>query len=294
MTAETRKEMPRSEAARGVSPLAAMVRRHDRDRYQTVLFAAAGRREALFALYAFNYEVARVREAVTQPMLGQIRLQWWREAVDQAFSGATPRRHDVAEPLAALIRNFAPSRDCFDRLIDARERDLSDEPPASMAELEDYAEASSATLVRLALEILGGRGAAAVEAARGVGVGYALSGLLRAMPFHARAGRCYIPADIAQRAALDPQDYAAARATPALRAAVTEIAADAHLHLAAARRTRAAVPRGATAALLPAVVADRYLRRLRQAGYDPFAPVLGMPDGLQIIRLAAAALAKRF
>ena len=65
-----------------------MVRRHDRDRYQTALFAPADRREALFALYAFNYEIARVRETVTQPMLGQIRLQWWREVVEAAYAGA--------------------------------------------------------------------------------------------------------------------------------------------------------------------------------------------------------------
>ena len=70
-------------AIQGRSPLAALVRRHDRDRYQTALFAPADRREAIFALYAFNYEIARVREIVTQPMLGQIRLQWWREIVAQ-------------------------------------------------------------------------------------------------------------------------------------------------------------------------------------------------------------------
>src|SRR5215471_18639800 len=70
-----------------LSPVAALVRRHDRDRFQTVLFAPAARREALFALYAFNYEIARVRETVTEPVLGQIRLQWWRENIAAAFEG---------------------------------------------------------------------------------------------------------------------------------------------------------------------------------------------------------------
>src|SRR6202051_5062603 len=113
-------------AAPGLSPLAALVRRHDRDRYQTALFAPADRREALFALYAFNYEIARVREIVTQPTLGQIRLQWWREIVDAAFAGRAPRQHEVAVPLAAAIREFAPTRAHFDRMIDTRERDLDD------------------------------------------------------------------------------------------------------------------------------------------------------------------------
>src|SRR5271156_3271915 len=81
-----------------LSPVGALVRRHDRDRFQTALFAPAARREALFALYAFNYEIARVRESVREPMLGQIRLQWWREAIDAAYAGAASRRHEVAGP----------------------------------------------------------------------------------------------------------------------------------------------------------------------------------------------------
>src|SRR6202045_4412867 len=68
-----------------LSPVAALVRRHDRDRFQTVLFAPAARREALFALYAFNYEIARVRESVTEPMLGRLRLEWWREIIAAAY-----------------------------------------------------------------------------------------------------------------------------------------------------------------------------------------------------------------
>src|SRR5207302_7126999 len=120
VTDETRKGGSRSATA-GPSPLAALVRRHDRDRYQTALFAPAERREALFALYAFNYEIARVREIVTQPMLGQIRLQWWREVLDAAYAGTTPRRHPVVLPLSEAIRDCDLARQAFDRLIDTRE-----------------------------------------------------------------------------------------------------------------------------------------------------------------------------
>src|SRR5947207_3878482 len=96
----------RSARTERLSPVAALVRRHDRDRFQTALFAPARQREALFALYAFNYEIARVREAVSEPTLGHIRLQWWREVVSAAFSGEAPRHHVVAEPLTAAIREF--------------------------------------------------------------------------------------------------------------------------------------------------------------------------------------------
>jgi phytoene synthase len=258
------------------------------------LFAPTEHRDALLALYAFNYEIARVPEIVTEPMLGQIRLQWWREVLDAAYSGTPPRSHPVVVPLTAAIREHGLSRGHFDRLIDAREQDLADEPPANLAALQDYAEASSAPLIALAVEALGVHAAGLEVIARHVGIFYALAGLLRAMPFHARTGRSYIPADIAARKAIDPADYTTGRSTPGLRATVREIAEAAAQHLRNARAQPVDIPRSAIAALLPAVVATRYLARLQRAGYDPFAPALASPDPLQIWRLALAALRRRF
>src|SRR5438132_6960426 len=147
-----------------LSPVAALVRRHDRDRFQTALFAPAARREALFALYAFNYEIARVRERVSEPTLGRIRLEWWREAIADAYGGGPVRRHQVVEPLTASIRQHDLTQEHFEPLIDAREHDLDDEAPTSLAALEHHAEATSARLVYLALEILGVRDLAARRA----------------------------------------------------------------------------------------------------------------------------------
>jgi len=271
MTRGTAEATPRSDR-RGLSATAALVRRYDRDRFQTALFAPAARREALFALYAFNSEIARVRERVREPMLGRIRLQWWREVIAAAYAGTTPRQHEVVLPLTAAIRDRSLSRAHFDRLIDARERDLNDAPPQDMAALEDYAEASSAALVQLALEALGAREPAAHEAGRAVGIAYALAGVMRAAPFDARFGRARLPP----------------------RLAAAEIAACAAQYLAQARRDRRAIPRHALAALLPAIVAENYLFRLRRAGFDPFAAAARRPDPLQVWRLAAAALIARF
>ena len=89
--------MKQSELSPG---LAARARAADPDRYLCALFADAPRRGALFALILFNAEIARVREVVSEPMLGQIRLQWWREAIDEIYRGQG-RRHEVADPLAA-------------------------------------------------------------------------------------------------------------------------------------------------------------------------------------------------
>jgi NADH dehydrogenase [ubiquinone] 1 alpha subcomplex assembly factor 6 len=276
-----------------LSPVAALVHRYDHDRFQTVLFAPPELREPLFALYAFNYEISRVRETVSQPMLGQIRLQWWRECIAAAFDGGPVRHHIVAEALTTAIRALSLTRAHFDRLIDARETDLDEVPAANLAALEDYAEGTSARLVYLALESLGVREPGAEKAGFHIGVAYALAGLLRAMPFHARAGRLIIPANIAERTALYPADYRALRSTRALRSATAEIAAAAARHLVSARGHGRSITRRALPAFLPAIVAARSLTRLKRVGYDPFDPTLAVPDPTQSWRLAISSLRNR-
>jgi NADH dehydrogenase [ubiquinone] 1 alpha subcomplex assembly factor 6 len=286
---ETLRLKSRSARQAVLSPTAVLVRRHDRDRFQTALFAPARKREALFALYAFNYEIARVRESVSEEMLGLIRLQWWREAITAAYGDAPPRRHEIVEAVTAAIRERRLSRAHFDWLIDTRERDLDDAPPASLAALEDYAEGSSAALIYLALEVLDAATPVAREAGRHVGIAYALAGLLRAMPVHASTGRSFMPEDIATEAGLDPRDYSALRTTAALRQAVRIIAEAASGHLAAAGELQPKIPAGAMPALLPARIAATTLRRLERAGFDPFSSAALRPDPLQSWRLAWAA-----
>jgi NADH dehydrogenase [ubiquinone] 1 alpha subcomplex assembly factor 6 len=263
----------RSAGARRLSPVATLVRRHDRDRFQTALFAPAAHREALFAIYAFNYEIARVREVVREPILGRIRLEWWREAVAEAYEGGAVRRHIVVEALAGAIRERTLERRHFERLIAAREADLEAVAPESFADLERYAEESSAPLVELALASLGGQ---APAVARHVGIAYALAGLLRVLPV---AGP--------RRRPVVPQGQTSS-------AAAVEIAGMARRHLAAARALRPRPPRQAVPALLPAIVAERSLDRLRRAGFDPYDRRLLVPDPLQSWRLAFAALRGRF
>lgn len=271
---------------------AAQARRHDIDRYGTALFAPAGARPALLALLAFNVEIARVREAVSEPMLGEIRLQWWREALDGIYArpGASPpRRHQVVAPLADAVARFGLSRAYFDRLIDARAFDLGDAPPADMAALVDYAEATSSTLVWLGLEILAATGEAAEEAGRHVGIAWALTGLLRAAPFHARARRQYLPADLMAKEGASGGGLFALRSDPALSRVAAGIAQTARDHLDAARALRSEVPRQALPALLPAVLADAYLKRMARSGHDIFGKPARLTQPGRRLRLAWAA-----
>jgi NADH dehydrogenase [ubiquinone] 1 alpha subcomplex assembly factor 6 len=279
---------------RAPDALADSLRRHDRDRYLTTLFAPAARRGALVALYAFNFEVAKTREIVREPLLGRIRLQWWRESIDAIYRGAPLRQHEVVAPLAAAIRRHDLTRYHFDRLIDAREADLLDEPPASLGALELYGEDSAARIIRLALEILGARDPASAEAGRHVGIAWSLTGLIRALPVHAGLRRLSLPADLVTEAGLDMARFLELKPSPALSRIVELLAARAREHLAAARAQPAAVARGAMSALLTATLSNFHLARLARAGYDPFAPALARPDTLAGWRLAVAAWRGRF
>ncbi len=270
-----------------------MARRYDRDRYLCALFAPAARRAALFALIAFNYQIARVRESVSEPMLGRIRLEWWREAIDGIYAGA-PRRHEVVEPLAAAVSAFDLGRAHFERLIDAREADLDDTPPHDLAALQAYADSTSAPLVALMLQALGVRDGAAHDAGRRIGVAWALTGLLRALPHHAAQGRLYLPRDLMERAGLDRAGVLGGRAGPALGNVVAAVADEAQVQLSRASARRREIPRAARPALLPATLAGAYLARLRGAGYDPHHAGLVMSSFRRQLRLLATVALGRY
>jgi phytoene synthase len=271
-----------------------LLRRHDRDRYLCALFTPANRRAAVIALYAFNYEIAKTREVVSEALLGRIRLQWWREAIEEAYGGAAVREHEVMTPLASAIRRHRLRREHFDAMIDAREFDLDDAPPASMAVLEDYCAATSGRLQRLVLEALETGGEEAAEAAREVGIAYALAGLIRAIPFHARARRSFIPADLAAEVGLDVATLFELKPSPALAAAVERLAERASRRLASARSRRQRVPGNAMPALLPARVASGYLRDIEAVRHNAFDPRLPVASARTVLRLAWGALTRRY
>ncbi|MGD9536100.1 MAG: phytoene/squalene synthase family protein [Alphaproteobacteria bacterium] len=250
------------------SALIDLVRRVDHDRYLCALFAPPERRPALFALIAFNHEIARAREAVSEPMLGQIRLQWWRESIEGIYGG-TVRRHEVVEPLADAVEQHGLSRASFDALIDARERDFDDAPMADLAALEAYAEATAAPLAALTVEALGER---ECEAARCAATAFALVGLMRAVPFHAARSRLYLPADRLAAHGLSAAEALSGRFSAPLGAVIGEVLGRAEQHLAAARSAMTAAPRAARPALLPGRLAAMHRARLAALGNNPYDP----------------------
>lgn len=258
----------------------AELRDQDHDRFLTCLFAPSEHREDLFTLYAFNLEVAKTAEVVSEAMLGRIRLQWWRESLERIYAGS-PRKHAVVEPLAQAVGRHDLPRSLFDALIDGREQDLEEDPPRDLSALESYAAATSGNLSRLAAMVLGVTEERGLRAADHVGIAWALVGLLRAVPFHAARKHSFLPADLTSKNELLLGDLFEFRESDALNNVVREIAGRAQWHLAEARRGSAGLSRSSLAALLPAVIARRHLKSLANVGWNPLDPAaLGRGHGL--------------
>lgn len=231
------------------------MRAHDADRFFSALFAPAETRRYLFALYALNYELARVGEAAREPMIADIRLAWWRETVEGARAGR-PRNHDVAKALAETFAAVELPEELFVRMIEARAFDAGPERFPDLAALEDYAAATSGTLMQLAARALG---ESRDEAAQAAGIAAALGGAARSVAFHAARGKLYLPVDILYDTGITPEAMLAGQGQHARAAVKARLMARAMEHL---RKTRGAGNFGAALpALLPAALVSLYAKR---------------------------------
>jgi phytoene synthase len=249
---------------------AELVRTADRDRFLSSLFAPAQHRAALHALYAFNVEVARVREVAREPLPGEIRLQWWSEVL-RGERAEEASANPVASALLTVIARYRLPSTKLTALIDARCFDLYDDPMARLTGLEAYAQKTSSALLAFAAQILAGTEAEAAEpVATSAGIAYAIAGLIRAFPLHAARRQLYVPLELLERHGVEPQDIFAGKSSNNLRAVFTDLQDVARRHLLAAHQQITTLPDGTLPAFLPIALVRPSLDRL--ARRDPFAP----------------------
>lgn len=263
----------------------ALVREADHDRFLADLFAPAERRPHLHALQAFNIEIARVGEIAREALTGEIRLQWWRDALAGRAHGEV-RAHPVAAALIDTIARCALPGAPLQMLIDARGRDLYREPVRTLAELETYGRQTASTLFELAGRILD-PGARVSDVASAGGAAYALAALMRALPAHAVHGRIFIPLDLLQRHGVQPDEVTSGTAGAGLKAAIAELAKVARERLAEARRGWGSVSSSARPAFLPLALVAPLLDRIER-NPDPFRPIELAPWRRQWILWRAA------
>ena len=170
-----------------ITACAALVHKGDPDRFLATMAAPLACRPALFTLYAANLEIARAPWVTQEPMIAQMRLQFWRDAVNDP---ANPRAHEIAAPLAALITERSLPPELFERLITAREADLARSPFADEAALWTYLEDTAGLLMALALRALG---ASDDDAALDWGAAQGMANYLLALPALEQAGRLTPP-----------------------------------------------------------------------------------------------------
>ncbi|MEY3551943.1 MAG: hypothetical protein RL735_291 [Pseudomonadota bacterium] len=254
-----------------------MLRKEDPDRFFACLFAPEAKRPHLHAIYAFSLELARIREIVSEPMAGEIRMQWWRDALSGEARGDVSA-HPVAAALLDTISTFGLPAQALRELIESRSFDLYDDPMPTRVDLEGYCGETSSSLLRLASIILAeGRDPGGADAVGHGGVAYAITGLLRALPWHAARGQLYLPGDILARHGVTREDILSGKMSQGLSHALAEVRMLARHHCEAALAAASQMEPAARSALMPLAVVPLYLARMEKASYEPFRTLVTAP-----------------
>ena len=270
--------------AERVDTVRRIARAGDPDRALAALFAPRAARADLFALCAFNVELARIAEQVSEPELGAIRLQWWREALERAAKGEATG-HPVTDALGATLarRKLSPER--IEALIDARSFDVATKIMPDWNALEAYLRDTAGALFALGAECLGACGTS-LEASSQAALAYGLTGLMRALPVHAVSGRVYLPADALYRHGTSPERVLAGTTSEGLLAVLAELRGKAKDALGEARCHVAQLDPSAQAAFLPLCLVEPYLAALEKSGRDPLREIADINPLYRLWRMA--------
>ena len=248
------------------------------------------------SLYAFNIELAMVRERVNEQLLGEMRFQWWRDQITCGYAGSA-RPEGIAGALYDFIRQCEPPREYFDILIDSRTRDLSDGLFEDLTDFEEYCRGSTMPLIQLSFVPIArqiGHEPILGSLAQNVGMVWAITGLIRAMPTHATHGRCMIPLSLMIHHGLTRETVFSDQARSHLNLIIEELVARAEKHLNSAKAQIQTANKALFPGFLPLVMADFYLSAIRKSGFDPFHRRVQQPNrAARALRLIYASWRKR-
>ncbi|GGI33507.1 phytoene/squalene synthase family protein [Bradyrhizobium guangdongense] len=247
-----------------------LVRSHDFPRYVATLFVPAAERRALLALYAFNVEIVRVRDQVSQPLPGEIRFQWWTDLFSGVVHGSA-EGNPVAAELLRAIRDFDLPVEPLSLLVDEHQFDLYNDPMPTMAALEGYLAATSSALFALAARIMGDASDAAEHLARHTGLAQGIAQVIANLPRDSSHRQLFLPQQVLASHGCTMEDVFAGKETPNLHAVLNQLIAEARQHLATALSLLSQVPPSVRPAFLPLSQTRADLDRLSHRGRNPFA-----------------------
>ena len=251
---------------------AALVRAHDFPRYVSTLFVPPDQRRALLAIYAFNSEICRVREQVSQPLPGEMRLQWWTDMLAGAGHGGV-EGNPVAAELMLAVRDWRLPVEPLSRLIEAHQFDLYNDPMPTMAALEGYTGDTSSALFALAAGIAGApSGATGYHLAHHAGLAQGIAQVAAALPLDAARRQLFVPLQLLREHECAMEDVFAGKPAPKLRAVLAHLIGEGQGHLKTALTLLADAPVAARPVFLPLALLHREFAASSRADSDPFTP----------------------
>jgi 15-cis-phytoene synthase len=272
---------------------ASTLRTLDRDRYLATLVLPQAVRDPITALYAFNADIAAIRDRVTGPAPGEIRLQWWSDAITGSGHGSV-RQNPLAAALLDTIERYNLPTGTFARLIAARRFDLYDDPMPDLQTFEGYAGETASTLLQLSAMILNsGKPVEPGDAAGHLGVAQAMIGHLRALGYVSSQGRIMLPWSILEANGVRETELFAGTDSEGLQAALSQIVELAEVHLAKARTAIRALPAPLRPAFAIIALLETQLAHWKQTAQSPFAPPRDPPDWRKIATLTWWSLRNR-
>lgn len=258
----------------------------DRDRYLATLVLTEPKRDAVTALYAFNADVASVRERVSDPAPGEIRLQWWNDALTGEGHGMV-RQNPVADALLDTVERYSIPVGTLQRLLGARRFDLYDDPMPDLETFEGYAGETASTLYQLAAMILNdGTAVETGDAAGHLGVAHAMIGHLRAFGYVSAQGRIMLPRTILAANGVTEDEIFSGTGSEGLVEALGQVSELAAEHLGKAEAAIAALPGRLRPAFAPVAVLRAQLTLYNRRTAGPFAVAPDEADWRKIARLA--------
>ena len=243
-------------------------RTHDFTAYAASLFVPPEPRRAWLALAAFNADVAHIRDHISQPMPGEIRLQWWRDTL--TGTGEGEQGNPVAAELLRVVKRYDLPVGTLVRLIDAHVFDVYDDPMPDMAALEAHCRDTSAALYELRAKILGASSPEIGRLAEHAGIADGIVQVMLALPRHAARRQLYLPADLMNLHGVVAEEIFLRQSSPAIEGVLTHLRREARSQLDQALAMLNATPQSVRTAFLPLSQVGRTLKRLEKA--DPFAP----------------------
>jgi NADH dehydrogenase [ubiquinone] 1 alpha subcomplex assembly factor 6 len=267
------------------------IQKHDYDRYLTLIFCDKDKRDDILSAVLFNLEIARVKSRVSEQMIGLIRFQWWREAIEEIFDSArAPRRHDVVLKLKELVTKYQLQKTDFLQIIDARESDLDEVPFKTIDDFNRYALNTSYPLNKIILDILGVDDESVIAAVKAVSQAWAMCAILRSANKNFAHNRTVFPQDLMRKHNVDAAKFGKPEFVESSKPLVNELYNIAEAQLNSARLFLKNTPREqvkrAGPVLLNLTTTQNHLNQIRNNNYDIFTrnlnPYLGIAGLIKI------------